>query len=155
MIEIGKGSIFDYSVDALVNPVNCVGVAGAGLAKKFREKYPENQKQYVWECHQGIMRPGHLGITHVGIGLPKYIINFPTKIDWREDAKIKHIEAGLEVLERAISWFDIISIAIPALGCGLGGLSWLGVKPLIEETARNINSHQIHKQTEFFLFEPK
>lgn len=42
MIELSNGDLFEADVEALVNPVNCVGVMGAGLAARFKERYPEN-----------------------------------------------------------------------------------------------------------------
>jgi O-acetyl-ADP-ribose deacetylase (regulator of RNase III) len=36
------------------------------------------------------------------------------------------------ILEEVHQQLGITSIAIPALGCGNGGLNWLGVMPLIE-----------------------
>ena len=50
MITICKGNIFDSECDALVNPVNCVGVTGAGLAKQFKEKYPMAYYSYRSAC---------------------------------------------------------------------------------------------------------
>jgi uncharacterized protein YwgA len=62
---------------------------------------------------------------------PRYIINFPTKADWRSFSKLVHIEEGLNDLVRVIKEKDIKSIAVPPLGCGNGGLDWQDVKPLI------------------------
>jgi O-acetyl-ADP-ribose deacetylase (regulator of RNase III) len=153
---IDKGDMFYYSVEALVNPVNCEGVSGKGLAKEFKNKYPENQKHYEWECERGIMKMGHLGITYMGWrGFPRRIVNFPTKHRWRDKSEIEFIGTGLVTLERMIHWFRIESIAIPALGCGLGGLKWDDVKPLITKAAEDINVHQIHEQTRIFIFEPQ
>lgn len=153
---IDKGDMFYYSVEALVNPVNCEGVSGKGLAKEFWSKYPENQKHYEWECERGIMKMGHLGITYLGrVGLPRFIINFPTKWRWRDKSEIAFIGTGLVTLERMIHWFRIKSIAIPALGCGLGGLKWSEVKPAIDRAAQDVNNHQIHEQTRFFIFDPQ
>ena len=63
---------------------------------------------------------------------PKYIINFPTKRHWRGASKIADIESGLDDLVMVVLDKNIQSIAIPPLGCGLGGLSWDDVKQLIE-----------------------
>jgi O-acetyl-ADP-ribose deacetylase (regulator of RNase III) len=63
---------------------------------------------------------------------PKYIINFPTKRHWRDKLKIEDVQTGLKALVAEVQQLGITSIAIPALGCGNGGLDWLEVKPLIE-----------------------
>lgn len=67
----------------------------------------------------------------VGPHPPRYLINFPTKRHWREPSRIENIGSGLQALVQVIQEHAIRSIAIPPLGCGLGGLDWQAVKPLI------------------------
>lgn len=64
---------------------------------------------------------------------PRFIINFSTKRHWREQSRITDIERGLQRLVEAVERYEIKSIAMPALGCGLGGLDYGEVKPLIEQ----------------------
>ncbi len=40
MIHFTRGDIFAQPVEAIVNPVNCVGVMGRGLALQFKRRYP-------------------------------------------------------------------------------------------------------------------
>ena len=53
---------------------------------------------------------------------------------WQADlvSKIEDVQTGLKALVAEVKQLGITSIAIPALGCGNGGLDWLEVKPLIE-----------------------
>jgi O-acetyl-ADP-ribose deacetylase (regulator of RNase III) len=67
-----------------------------------------------------------------GLVEPKYIINFPTKRHWRQPSRMSDIECGLADLILQVEALKIKSIAIPALGCGNGGLDWSEVRPLIE-----------------------
>ncbi|MFM9967546.1 MAG: macro domain-containing protein [Burkholderiales bacterium] len=62
--------------------------------------------------------------------LPRYIINFPTKRDWRSKSRIEDIRSGLESLIKEVRARGIRSIAIPPLGSGLGGLDWRAVRPV-------------------------
>lgn len=43
---IRNGDILQSRCPALVNPGNCVGVMGKGLAKQFRNRYPDLDRQY-------------------------------------------------------------------------------------------------------------
>jgi O-acetyl-ADP-ribose deacetylase (regulator of RNase III) len=68
-----------------------------------------------------------------GMVNPKYIFNFPTKRHWREKSRIEDIASGLKALVEDVKRLGIRSIAIPALGCGNGGLDWEDVAPLIDK----------------------
>ena len=51
---------------------------------------------------------------------------------WRDASHIDDVAHGLAALARVITAHDIRSIAVPPLGCGLGGLPWHDVRQLIE-----------------------
>jgi len=61
----------------------------------------------------------------------RWFLLFPTKNHWREKSPIEGIERGLQWLVENYKKLDISSIALPALGCGLGGLDWKDVGPLM------------------------
>ncbi len=61
------------------------------------------------------------------------MISFPTKQHWRDQADLDAIGAGLEALARLVPSCNIKTLAVPALGCGLGGLAWDVVRPLMVE----------------------
>ena len=60
MIEFRKGNIFDFEGQTIVNPINCVGVMGAGLALQFRRRYPGMFEQYKIFCNNNLLSPGTL-----------------------------------------------------------------------------------------------
>ena len=131
-VSYTDSSIFETDAEAIVNPVNCVGVSGAGLAKEFARHYPENDRVYREACKEGRVMPGRGVITETGIDGPVYIVNFPTKRHWRDESRLSDIELGLGNLRRELLRRRIRSIALPALGAGLGGLGWPEVRELIE-----------------------
>lgn len=150
MIKYINGNIFDAEVEAIVNPVNCVGVMGKGLAKQVKEKYPGNYKIYERDCEYGIVRIGKMHQYFLGEDkLPNWIINFPTKIHWRDQSYINHIKFGLKDLVKVIKECNIKSIAIPPLGCGCGGLNWNEVKIIIEQELNELTDVKI------WIYEPK
>ncbi len=80
---------------------------------------------------------------------PRYVINFPTKRHWKGKSRMEDIEAGLQALVEEIRSRDIHSIAIPPLGCGLGGLRWADVRAKIEEAFQALPDVRV------LLYEPK
>ncbi|MGP8281610.1 MAG: macro domain-containing protein [Desulfomonilaceae bacterium] len=133
MIQRTKGNLLEADAEALVNTVNCVGVMGKGIALQFKRAFPENFKEYSFACKAGQVVLGRM-FTHTTCSLsnPKYIINFPTKLHWKNKSRLEDIKSGLENLAQETHRLGIKSIAIPPLGCGAGGLEWKVVGPLIE-----------------------
>jgi O-acetyl-ADP-ribose deacetylase (regulator of RNase III) len=106
---------------------------GKGIALQFKQAFPENFQQYKKACDAKEVQPGRMFSFPTGkLFNPKYIINFPTKRHWRDKSKIEDIQTGLKALVAEVQQLGITSIAIPALGCGNGGLDWVEVKPLIK-----------------------
>ena len=133
MIIYKQGDLLACNAEAIVNTVNCVGVMGRGIALQFKKRYPENFKQYESACKRGDVVPGQMFVYETcTLTNPRFIINFPTKRHWRGASRIEDIEAGLADLKNVIQQRNIKSIALPPLGCGLGGLEWSVVKPRIE-----------------------
>lgn len=127
------GNLLEADVEALVNTVNTVGVMGKGIALQFRQTFPDNYAAYQTACKRGEVQPGAMFVTETGaLTNPRYIINFPTKRDWRAKSKMEDIEAGLAALVAVVRELGIGSIAVPPLGCGNGGLHWNEVRPRIE-----------------------
>ncbi len=149
MIRYVKGDILQAETEAVVNTVNCVGVMGRGIALRFKELFPDNFKAYAAACRRQEIQPGRMFVFETGrMTYPRYIINFPTKRHWRGKSRIEDIEAGLAALIAEIQRRNIRSIAIPPLGCGLGGLDWAEVRPRIEHALTAV------PEVEALVFEP-
>jgi O-acetyl-ADP-ribose deacetylase (regulator of RNase III) len=134
MIEEGSGNLLTADVDALVNTVNTVGVMGKGIALQFKRAYPANFSAYWAACARGEVQLGRMLVFDTEIKGPRrYVVNFPTKQHWKVDSRLEDIRTGLDDLVRVVAERGIASIAIPALGCGNGGLDWQVVRPLIEQ----------------------
>ncbi len=132
MIKFERGDMFAADVEALVNTVNTVGVMGKGVALQFSRAFPEIVKPYQAACETGDLSIGKVFTTKLGLlEGPKYVINFPTKKHWNGDSKLEYVDAGLRALVDEIRRLGIKSIALPPLGCGLGGLLWDDVRQLI------------------------
>jgi O-acetyl-ADP-ribose deacetylase (regulator of RNase III) len=149
MIEIRRGDIIGEDAEALVNAVNCVGVMGKGVALQIKVAFPANFREYAAACRRGQVMPGKVFVHETGQLInPRFIINFPTKRHWRDESRIEDIESGLRSLRHEIEFRGIQSVALPAIGCGLGGLRWTAVRPLIEQTLGVLNGVRV------VVFEP-
>lgn len=134
MITLSEGNLLKSDAEALVNTVNTVGVMGKGIALQFKKAFPENFEEYARACEAGEVRPGLMFVTRVrSLGPTKYIINFPTKRHWKGKSRMEDIKLGLADLVETVRRLRIQSIAIPPLGCGLGGLLWADVHTLIRD----------------------
>lgn len=134
MFEYKTGDLLAEDAEAQVNAVNCVGLMGGGIALQFKNAYPDNFDAYEKACELGEVRPGRMFVFETDKTTnPRYIVNFPTKKHWRDPSRMEDIDAGLNDLKKVVRNKGIKSIAMPALGCGFGGLNWNDVRPRIEE----------------------
>ncbi len=149
MIELVRGNILEADAEALVNTVNCDGFMGKGIALQFKKAHPENFEAYRHACAAGEVQPGRMFVHATGRMVnPRYVINFPTKRHWRGSSRYEDIDAGLKSLIEDVRKLGISTIAVPPLGCGLGGLDWAKVRPMIEAAFAELSGVRV------LLFEP-
>ena len=122
------GDILMDPAEAIVIPVNTVGVPGAGLAKAWAKKDPDAAGVYQALCEKGLVTIGEINIV---IHDDSRWIMFPTKEHWEHPSRLEWIEQGLMDLQQQVTGLE--SLAVPALGCGLGGLEWDAVRRLLEK----------------------
>ena len=150
IIEYTSGNILNDESEAIVNTVNCVGIMGRGIALQFKRAWPENFKAYKAACERKEVQPGRMFVFGTRrLTPPHFIINFPTKRHWRGKSRIEDVELGLAALAEVIQAYSIRSIALPPLGCGLGGLDWKDVRARIERALANLPGVRVR------LYEPK
>jgi O-acetyl-ADP-ribose deacetylase (regulator of RNase III) len=149
MIRYTTGNLLEAKAEALVNTVNTVGIMGKGIALMFREAFDANYRAYAAACKRGEVQVGRMFVTERSAVLgPRWIINFPTKQDWRSKTKLQWVVDGLVDLRRVIVEKSIRSIAVPPLGCGNGGLDWADVQPAIEQALGDLEGVDVQ------VFEP-
>jgi O-acetyl-ADP-ribose deacetylase (regulator of RNase III) len=144
-IEFTRGDLLAADAEALVNAVNTAGVMGKGLALQFKRAYPRMFEEYRRACQAGEVRLGTMHLFDTGTRL---IVNFLTKGHWRAKSRLADVELGLEDLVRVLDEHEVKSVAVPPLGCGLGGLDWEDVRPRIEAALSGL------ADTRVLVFEP-
>lgn len=135
MLSLHKGDLFSTNDRILINPVNLMGISGAGLAKIFKDKYYDNFIQYSMHCNENYdVNEG----LHYTIQDDVIIVNFPTKkspADYYSDIDL--IKLGLIKLNELCESLNIYSISSPLLGGGLGHLDRELILDVIRENINN------------------
>lgn len=153
MITFLKGNMFDYPAQIRINTVNCVGVMGKGVALEFKKRYsPKMFWDYKEVCDKEYMYPGDI-LVYLEDDLT--IFNLATKNHWRNPSEYSYIKTGLIKLNYYLKLFvkgwkrylEEVTVTIPALGCGNGGLDWDIVKPMMIATLSDIDAN-------ILIFEP-
>jgi O-acetyl-ADP-ribose deacetylase (regulator of RNase III) len=134
-ISYGTGNLFSATTRVITIPVNCEGVAGCGVARQARDRYPDWYEAYRKDCQRRRLSVGCLTLYQ---GTTPWLLNFPTKDTWRHPSRITFIEQGLAALVTLCIEQGIDSISFPRLGCGAGELRW-------EDSAEEIGVHTVMK----------
>lgn len=131
-MKICRGNLWTYKADWRIIPTNGVikkngeAVMGAGLALQAKIRFPSLPKRLAAKIEQ-------LG-NHVAIFEDIKIITFPTKNNWKDKSLLRLIEQScIEIA--SLPYND--TFAIPRVGCGLGGLRWEDVEPILKERLDN------------------
>lgn len=123
----------------LVNPVDCTGAQGKGLARALGDRFPVDRNWFREIAQAGEVFPGSVHIRGYYTGR---VVFLPTKRHWSDVSSFNDVRDGLLALEARLddiaADMDACSVAIPALGCGLGRLPWRDVRPLIMATAERL-----------------
>jgi O-acetyl-ADP-ribose deacetylase (regulator of RNase III) len=151
-IEEHRGNLFETDSQTIVNTVNCVGVMGRGIALEYKYRYPEMYADYKRKCSNQFFKPGKLDIWREPEPDGRWILNFPTKVDWKHPSKIEYLKLGLEKFAEIYKDEGITSIAFPPLGATSGGLDWeYEVSPVMYEYLAPLENLDI----EIVLFNPE
>lgn len=145
MLEHRTGDLWDAGCDAVVIPVNCVGTWGGGLALQAKRRFPDIARQHCEDCRRGLIRPGEIWIGSTGAeNAIRFLLCVPTKRHWRDDSRLDDVIAGIkalrETLERKVA---VKTVALPALGAGLGNLDPNDVLKEVENHLEGLDAVQI------------
>ncbi len=147
-ISLVDGDMFFSDMHTLTVSVNLRGVMGKGLASRAKYQFPD-----VYVTYQDACRSRKLTATKPFLykreaslddelaeassqrlrtpNAAKWFLLFATKRHWRDRSRIEDIDAGLNWLLDNYQQEGVRSLALPALGCGLGGLEWSDVGPVM------------------------
>ncbi|RKU28065.1 DUF4433 domain-containing protein [Candidatus Poribacteria bacterium] len=146
-ISLIDGDMFFSNLQTLTISVNLQGVMGKGLASRAKYQFPDVYVAYQDACRSKRItatRPflykressldDELADLETPLGTSntvKWFLLFATKRHWKDNSRMEDIEGGLKWVRDNYQKQGIQSLALPALGCGLGGLDWKTVGPLM------------------------
>jgi hypothetical protein len=132
--------IFASDARYLVDPVDCTGAQGAGLALAFAQRFRADCAWFKDIAQVGDVFEGGVFIRGYDSGR---VVFFPTKRRWRDPSLIEDVRDGLDTLVTRLLDIEAPSVAVPALGCGLGSLAWDDVRPLILAAAERLSARGV------------
>lgn len=131
MVKVVEGDILEDDVDAIANPITTSGQVGPGLNGYVTELCPEN-----FDWHHDLCTSNQLQLGGVGVFVidqdrymlnSEFIMNIPIRVQYTDKVDIGAVEAGMRSIITVIPSLIVGTIAIPAFGCGHGGLQWKDV----------------------------
>lgn len=153
-LSLVDGDMFFSQMQTLTISVNTAGIMGKGLASRTKYQFPDVYVVYQDLCRQKILQMGKPYLYKresfvdklladetyplLNPNSNKWFLLFPTKHHWKQDSDIQGIEEGLAWLRDNYAKEKIRSLAMPALGCGLGNLDWRDVGPLMCKYLANL-----------------
>lgn len=145
-VEFVAGDLLDAQADAICNPVNLVGVMGRGLALQFRTRWPSSYRAYRAALRSGELGNGRVHAHRLADG--RHVLHCPTKKHWRNRSHLSLVRSTIDEIGPCCARHRIRSVAVPPLGCGLGGLEWNDVRTLVFTAAAR------HPNLRWLLYAP-
>jgi O-acetyl-ADP-ribose deacetylase (regulator of RNase III) len=129
MITYIKGDVTQADQDVIAHGVNCQGHFGSGVAGAIKRDHPYVRNQY-------------LSLTSHVLGTCQFVeyqnqvwVNAHTQnhkgYDGKQYADLNAVADCLCEIDDYMQLNQLTSIAIPKIGCGLGGLEWEDVEVLV------------------------
>lgn len=124
---------------------NCQGVMGSGVALAVRNKWPQAYELYKKVCTLYDNNEDMLGLAHFVTvehdedNEPQLVVaNLITQHSFGRDGRVyADLDAIATSLERTFRYATEtrLPVYMPRIGCGLGGLKWDDVGPVVEGLA--------------------
>lgn len=140
-LKLVKGDLFTANTDAIAQGCNCRGVMGGGIAAIFGKRYPTMKKQYERLCRERLFSLGSVHRWDKVYDEDGFstIFNLGTQLIPGRDARVEAIDVSLHHMADVMWQKHLRSVAIPLIGCRIGGLSWSqDVRPIVEEVAERV-----------------
>ena len=139
-MKMKQGDMFTTDAPAIGHGCNTVGVMGAGVAAIVRRKFPDTHQAYWDLCSRKAFEGGEVLVTKEFVPGSEgafYVFNMMTQVNPGADASLELVKQAAEHSVQEALDRGIFTIAIPQIGCGIGGLKWEDVEPVLRKTERD------------------
>lgn len=130
MLLKAKGNIFDYDHQVYAQGISNQGVMGRGIALEFKKIYPQLFHEYRSLCRDKTLKPGDVFFYEGDLLLPK-VFNLVSR-DNLFRAEKDYLRSSIENMYVMAKEKGINDIAMPKIGCGLGGLKIYDLEELLQ-----------------------
>ena len=135
------GDLFSTDIKVMCHGANTVGLMGAGIAKEFKIRFPKMFVEYQKLCRSGQFILGECFFYETIDG--RFIGNLATQDNVGPCASFDGIARSLQKLFKECLARGQTSVAMPRIGCGIGGLNWTDVRNLIEKISNQFNMNVV------------
>lgn len=141
IVEI-VGDLLEARLPAIGHGVNCVGKMWSGIAADIVARWPHIEPDYIAACHDGRLTPGRFTIADLGDG--RLLYNLASQQNRGADARPDAIRAAADAALTDLAARGITDLGLPRIGCGIGGLDWDTVHPILTELADTHPTVNVH-----------
>lgn len=131
------GDMFSCNAPAIGHGVNTSGRMGAGVAKIIRARYSNAMfLDYAEACHLGELTAGMTRIWDGDTAMP-LLANIASQDAPGPHARLSWLATAIRSALTQVEAAGLDRLAIPRIGCGIGGLDWADVHPLLAAAAQD------------------
>lgn len=135
MLTTRNGNMFDTTLDAVGHGANTFGLMGAGVAAQVRSRFPGGYSRYRQACRDGDLTPGGAQVLPPEETGGRWLVNIASQDRPGRHARMHWIETGLRVALTTLADSGVRGLAIPEIGCGIGGLALKDLLPVLQKVA--------------------
>jgi len=144
MIKYIKNDLFLAPNKLIAHGVNCQGAFGSGVAGIMAQKYPMVRNEYLHKYKNTGWKLGEIQIIQAH---DKIIVNCATQYYYGYNNSKDEVYANYWAIEQCMKKLAIYAQendlipAIPKIGAGLAGGSWIRISDIINDAFKD---HEIH-----------
>jgi O-acetyl-ADP-ribose deacetylase (regulator of RNase III) len=136
MIEYVVGDLIASDEPVIAHGCNTVGVMGAGIARVVRSTWPEVYYEYETACARGTFDAG--SAQRCKTPEDRVVYNLGTQRNPGAGATYWLVFLSFANMLESMKTWGHVRVAVPRIGCGIGGLEWSGVEAAIEAALDNV-----------------